>query len=155
MTTSAKPKHAPFSPLATATPSPPTVVCLESVVCWEPLEVGGMFPHLRIFPWRLLKKIFWRIIALTCCVGFCHTSTWNQPQGYIYPLPLEPPSPLPPHSTLPWLGNLVVLDTVTTLFKSYCASCSPPCLFLSFCFNESEPENHQSGNHTERNLSQV
>ena len=26
----------------------------------------------------------WRIIALQCCVGFCHTSAWISPDGYTY-----------------------------------------------------------------------
>ena len=34
---------------------------------------------LTSFCWAFLKKLFifnWRIIALQCSVGFCHTSTW-------------------------------------------------------------------------------
>ena len=49
------------------------------------------------FDLRKFKKINlfifnWWIIALQSCVGSCHTSTMNQPQVYICPLPLEPPS---------------------------------------------------------------
>ena len=37
----------------------------------------------------------WRIIALQCCVGSCHTSAWISPDGYTYvPFPsLSPPTP--------------------------------------------------------------
>ena len=41
----------------------------------------------------------WRVIALQCCVGLCHTSTLNQPQVYICPLLCESSSQLPPHPT--------------------------------------------------------
>ena len=64
-------------------------------------------------PWKLWYKtndnistcffkkllLHWRIVALQYCVGFCHTSTWISPQVYICPLPLEPPSHLPPCPT--------------------------------------------------------
>jgi len=43
--------------------------------------------------------LYWRIIALQYYVGFCDTSTWISPQVYICPLPLEPPSHLPPCPT--------------------------------------------------------
>ena len=48
----------------------------------------------------LQKKIFifnWRIIALQYCVDFHHTSTWiSHRYIYIWPFPLEPPTPSPP-----------------------------------------------------------
>jgi len=46
----------------------------------------------------------WKIIALQCCSGFYHTSTWISHRSGtwvrdIRPVPLEPPSHLPPHRT--------------------------------------------------------
>ena len=53
--------------------------------------------------WFLVNFIFifnWRIIALECCVGFCHTTTQISHECvclyiYIYPLPLKSPSHYP------------------------------------------------------------
>ena len=48
----------------------------------------------------LLKIIFyWRIISLQYFVVFLSNLNMNQPQVYIQPLPLEPPSHLPPPPT--------------------------------------------------------
>ena len=40
----------------------------------------------------------WRLIALQCCGGFCHTLTWISHRCTCVPYP-EPPSHLPPHPT--------------------------------------------------------
>ena len=59
---------------------------------WGNSILGGIFKFLCIFNWR--------IIALQYCVGFCHTDiNMNQPEVYIRPLPLKPPSHHPPHPT--------------------------------------------------------
>ena len=43
---------------------------------------------LFFFFFKHLKIIFdWRIIALQCCVGFCHISTWISHKYYVCPLP--------------------------------------------------------------------
>ena len=48
---------------------------------------------------NILKNLFvfiWRIIALQCCVGFCHISTWiSHRYAYACPLLLGPASHLP------------------------------------------------------------
>ena len=48
----------------------------------------------------LFKKIF--LLKDNCFTEFCcflSNLNMNQPQAYIYPLPFEPPSHLPPHPT--------------------------------------------------------
>ena len=46
-----------------------------------------------------LSFLNWRIVALPYCVGFCHVLTWIS-HRYIYRLPLEPLSHLPPIITI-------------------------------------------------------
>ena len=68
--------------------------------------------HLEREQWKdssvyLLVEMLWleiltdltRIIALQNFVVFLSNLNMNQPQVYIYPLPFEPPSYLPPHPT--------------------------------------------------------
>ena len=89
-------------------------VCPErSVPSYKVLQLHVFFIYLliyfKIFELILLffvAKIFslcffnQRIIALHCCVDFCHTTTQIS-NNYIYPLPLEPSSPFPSH---PWIN---------------------------------------------------
>ena len=45
---------------------------------------------------RFLKFIFnWRVIALQCCVGSCHTTTQISRNYIFYSFPLEAPPPIP------------------------------------------------------------
>ena len=60
----------------------------------------SLWPRLIYF--FLFLMIYWRLIALQCCVGFCHTIMQVNLDIYIYkyissPLPFEPASPLPFH----------------------------------------------------------
>ena len=65
----------------------------------------------------------WRIIALQCCEGFCHTSTWIGSRYICISLILNPhPPPSPPHpSGLSW---------------STCFGCPASCIELALviCF---------------------
>ena len=73
-----------------------------------PSGAGTFAPSSSYFPFVCLleplfsfKNLFlfnWRIIALQCCVGFCHTSTWLC-HRYTYVLSLLnlPPPPSPSH----------------------------------------------------------
>ena len=46
----------------------------------------------------LFKKLNWRIIALQCCVGFCHTATWISHNYTYVPFFLNLPlTPYPSH----------------------------------------------------------
>ena len=48
-------------------------------------------------PSRLLFIFSWRIIALQCCVGFCHTSAWISHRYKDVPSLMNlPPTPPPP-----------------------------------------------------------
>ena len=56
--------------------------------------VPSLFPFLSPL-FYFLFILNWRILALQCCIGFCHTTMWinvNQPYVYIYPPPFEPSS---------------------------------------------------------------
>ena len=68
-----------------------------------------MSPPLLFF----LKFINWRIIALQCCAGFCHT-TWIS-HNYTYVSPLEPPShhpiPLDCHRKI-WNASWICISTL-------------------------------------------
>ena len=87
-----------------------SLVSRNSVLTWE---VNSIFGHFCLFKSFLMTlnlvfqtplilflifKIFnWRIIALQCCVGFCHTTRWISCEYTYFPLPLKPPShPTPP-----------------------------------------------------------
>ena len=112
------------------------------------------FQRVKQFLKILSLSIFdWRIIALQYCFGFCHISTWVSHRCiYIYRLPLEPPSRLPPH--LPHLGCYRALDMgsprhtaistggVSLHVVTYVFQCDPlnsphpllPCLCPQACF---------------------
>ena len=133
ITTSAKPKHAPFPPPGNCHPI--TTNCGVFGICCVLVAIGSWrhVPTSANFPMTSLKKFFLEDNCFTILCWFLPYINMNQPQVYIYPLPLEPPSPRPPHSTLPWLGNLVILDTVATLLKLLCFLFSSlPLLFLLF-----------------------
>ena len=54
------------------------------------------FLKLNLFP--KFTYFNWRIIALQCCVGFCHTSTWIAIDTHMFPLSWTPlPPPIPSH----------------------------------------------------------
>ena len=62
----------------------------------------SFFDELQVLFCFFNLYFYWRIIALQNFVVFCQTSTWISHRYmyiYIYPLPLEPPSCLPPHPT--------------------------------------------------------
>ena len=75
-------------------------------------EVQFVYFCFCIFFSFLLIYFNWRIIALQCCYGFCHISTWIG-QGCTCPPHLEPPSQLPPYPSplgcyrAPALGTLL------------------------------------------------
>ena len=100
--------------------------------CWVVLPIN--FFNLFIFNWR--------IIALQCCVGFCHTASWSI-HRYIYVpslLNLPPTSlPISPHRLsqsrhLSSLGHttnshgLSILYMVVCMFQHYPLNLSYPLL---------------------------
>ena len=83
-----------------------------------------------LFFFYIIQKIYlfnWRIIALQCCIGFCHTSTWIDYRYVSSLLNLPPPPATPFHpsrlssrlSSLHHTGSfcwLSVLHMVTYVF---------------------------------------
>ena len=89
--------------------SPPGVESTLSAV--EELSIFFFFfPYLLIFNWI--------IIALQCCVGFCHTSTWISHRYKDVPSPREPHFPaLPSHSSrLPQSTSLSSLSHIANFY---------------------------------------
>ena len=90
------------------------------------------------FVLHLFIYLCWSIIALQCCVGFCHTTSWiSYIYMYIYPLPLEPPStPLDHHRAPSWVprATLAILHMVVCIRQCYSLNSShpPPCLHVHF-----------------------
>ena len=92
------------------------------------------WPSLFIFDLYLYIYLHWSIIALQCCVGFCHTTSWiSYIYMYIYPLPLEPPStPLGHHRAPNWVpcATRAILHMVVCIHQCYSLNSSHPPLCL-------------------------
>ena len=96
---------------------------------------------LRHKPFKIISFVFnWRIMALQCCIGFCHTSPWVS-HRYTYDPSLVNPPPTSPHPLAccraPGLSSLrraanphcwSTLPTVMYMFQRYSSSLSLPLL---------------------------
>ena len=90
----------------------------------------------------IFKFVFnWKIIALQCCVGFCHTSTWgNHRYTYVPSLNLPPTSHLiPPLEVVTagdWAPCVMQQLPIPCLFYTwsciYVKATLSTCPFLSF-----------------------
>jgi len=100
------------------------------------------FVKLLSLSYPFLKFIFrWVIIALQCCVGFCHTTMWVSHKHISSLLNLPPPPPGPPSrlSGSTWLSSLLcsnfplaTLHMVIYKFQCYSLNSSHP-LMIFYC----------------------
>ena len=105
---------------------------------------------LRHKRFKIISFVFnWRIMALQCCIGFCHTSPWVS-HRYTYDPSLVNPPPTSPHplacrrapglSALCRAANLQFIHFANSgvyvsmvFFQSVSASPSPLCPVLRVC----------------------
>ena len=96
--------------------------------------LGCKFHWWLVFFKKILFIFNWRIIALRCCVGFCHTSTWISHGSISVAFLLSlPPTPTPSHPS--WLSQSTKWNSLPHTANSHWLSILYMVMYMFPCYS--------------------